>query len=176
MPVLRRVGAKVRTFCSELFDVSPLQNPLLLCGSPALVDVLSLKRKHWLEKFSENSSLTFHFESNESPQSPLYWRASVRIPIDADAETEVGVVLDGYNRLNVTPVKFTIGDVDATVSWGVAKFKIGDLRVGLERSMPSATLKISRLNDGKGGSIWGATLGSSGRLLWRAPILPDRKR
>lgn len=176
LPVRRRGGERGRTFYSELFDVSPLQNPLLLCGSPALVDVLSLKRKHWLNRYAENGSLTFHFESNESPRSPLYWKATVKIPTDADAETEVGVVLDGYNRLNVTPVKFTIGDVDATVSWGVAKFKVGDLRVGLARSAPSATLKISRLNDGKGGIIWGSTLGSSGRLLWRAPILPDRKR
>ena len=169
-PVERREKALGR---SETIGDTPWQfvdeARIRAAGSPILIRGARAIRSFWRKKYNENDSVVFHFESSEPLESQTFWEATVKIPYDADRESEIGVVVDWRNKFNVAPVEFKWGKISAPIVCGVAKIKVGDFLVGVEEGAPSVTMKIRRLDE----NHWHVKHVSHGRLLFRKPVVRD---
>ncbi len=166
-PATRRKGALDRP---ELISDTPWQisDEARMRASGIPVPILGCKRIYnfWRKKHGGNDNVVFYFESTESIDSQTFWQASVRIPCDADRESEIAIVVDWRDRVTNTPfkaapVEFKWGDYSVPIICGVAKIKVGDFRVDVKGRAPSVTMKI-RFHE----NSWHVAHNSPGRLLF----------
>ncbi len=149
------------------------QNSPLVCGSPVLVSRTAVVRRYWRNKYAENSSIVFYFESaTEAFGSEAYWRAEIRCPFFAASDAEIGVVISGYDTLKSGAVEIVLGEKKVNVVHGVAVFKLADFCKEIERNAPRVTILL-RCVDGPKGKRWHVKRESVGRLLYRKPVVRD---
>lgn len=155
-------------------SVVPRQNSLRASGSPNVVPVAKILRRYWRHKYAPDRSITFWYESaTEAPGTPGYWIASVRIPLHAAPDAEIGLTLSGYDPLESWPVEICFGEKRTPVVHGVAIFKLSDFRKEIEQNLPQVTMLLRRVKNQRGEIRWHCKRKSEGRILYRKPVVPD---